>query len=194
MCFFCYIFFFFVFFLPFFSPSGRFPSLPRDFTVYTIYSACPQSFCHCERCRIRTRDHCLRTVVWSATNEPPHLSNSCSPLLSYFLLILPLSLSFSLIFSFILIFIIIFSLQFFHLVISLFFPLSFFVFQNFSQLIFSISFSLFLTRSLSLFQSFIIFSNCPNLSIIKFHLSFSCYFPHFLYISLILSLSFSISI
>ena len=51
---------------------GRSPSLPRDFTVYTVTLPVLRVF-HCERCRIQTRDHGL-SIVWSATNEPPHLN------------------------------------------------------------------------------------------------------------------------
>ena len=45
----------------FFFPRGRFPSLPRDFIVYTVTFTVLRVF-HCERCQIRTRDHCLSSL------------------------------------------------------------------------------------------------------------------------------------
>ena len=41
--------------------------------------------CHCDRCRIRTQDHCL-SIVCNATNEPPHLPKT---LFLFFLECLP---------------------------------------------------------------------------------------------------------
>ena len=43
---------------------GRSPSLPRDFTVYTVTLPVLRGL-HCERCRIRTRDHCQ----WATTSS-----------------------------------------------------------------------------------------------------------------------------
>ena len=46
------------FFVIFFCLRGSSPSLPRDFTVYTVTQPVLRVF-QFERCRIRTRDHCL---------------------------------------------------------------------------------------------------------------------------------------
>ena len=53
--------FFYLFSIFFLASGGRSPSLPRDFTVYTVTLLVLRVF-HCERCRIRTRDHCLRRL------------------------------------------------------------------------------------------------------------------------------------
>ena len=53
--------FFTIIFLSFFGHRGRSPSLPRDFIVCKV--ALPVlRVLHCERCRIRTRDYCLRSL------------------------------------------------------------------------------------------------------------------------------------
>ena len=61
---------FFLFSSSFFGLRGRSPSLPRDFTVYTVTLPLLRVF-HCERCRIRTRDHCLSSLEhyqWATTS------------------------------------------------------------------------------------------------------------------------------
>ena len=63
------------FFLSFFCLRGRSLSLPRDFTVCTVTLPVLRVF-HCERCRIRTRDHCLSSLEryqWATTSPTARL-------------------------------------------------------------------------------------------------------------------------
>ena len=59
-----------LFFKIYFLPQWRFLSLPRDFTEYTAALPVLRVF-HCEKCRIRNRDHCLRSLKgcqWATTS------------------------------------------------------------------------------------------------------------------------------
>ena len=53
------------------ASGGGFPLYPQIYTVLHNDPAAPQD--HCGRCRIRTRDLCLRSMARYGTNEPPHL-------------------------------------------------------------------------------------------------------------------------
>ena len=55
----------------FLASEGDFLSTPRFYNTHSELCLSLEIF-HCERCRIRTRDHCLSSLE-RYTNEPPHI-------------------------------------------------------------------------------------------------------------------------